>query len=87
MTLTVKWIDGEREPKSPPDPKYPEGIDLDISQGAERTCQTPLPYPAKRIGLYIITCNICGQRNLVTTAGRPDDPRSLKVACERKPSA
>lgn len=78
--LTVKWFDDHREPKSPPDPRYPNGIDLDISRGA-KSCSTALPYPAKRCGLYVITCDICGQRTIVTTAGRRDDPKSIKVAC------
>jgi len=82
MTLKVRWFDGEREPQQPPDPKYPKGIDLDLSNGAARTCQTPLPYPAKRIGVYVVTCDTCGLDSVITTAGRPDDPRSLKIACK-----
>jgi hypothetical protein len=79
--LSVSWVDGDREPKALPDPRYPKGIDLDLSKGAIRTCSAPLPYPAKRCGLYVITCEICKQRTMVTTAGRRDDPRSIKIAC------
>jgi hypothetical protein len=82
MTLTVKWLDHGREPVCKPDPKFPKGVDVDLSLGSKRTCETALPYPAKRIGLYLVVCDICGLRVGVTTAGRPDDPRSLKIACE-----
>jgi hypothetical protein len=86
MALQVRWIDDGREPRSKPDPNYPHGIDLDMSAQASgrNCCQTPLPYPAKRCGKYIVVCDTCGLRVIITTAGRPDDPRSLKVIC--KPS-
>jgi hypothetical protein len=41
-----------------------------------------LPYPAKRIGHYRIECELCGLRVACTTAGRPDDPRSIRIACK-----
>ena len=81
MTLKVEWIDRGREPQEPPNPAFPLGIDLDASAGAAKTCSTPLPYPARRCGLYLIKCDVCGNRIVVTTAGRIDDPRSVKVAC------
>jgi hypothetical protein len=83
MTLTVQWIDDGREPQCAPDPAYPNGIDLDISKGAQRTCSTALPYPAKRCGFYVTRCELCDQSVICTTAGRPDDPRSIKVPCLR----
>jgi hypothetical protein len=79
---TVVWIDAGREPQYPPDPAYPQGIDLDLSNGAFVTCTQKLPYPARRCGQYLITCKTCGLRTMVTTAGRPDDPRSLKLRCK-----
>jgi len=79
--LNVEWIDGNREPQNPPDPDYPEGIDVDATEGATPTCTTLLPYPAKRCGHFLVTCSVCKQRVAVTTAGRPDDPRSLKIKC------
>lgn len=81
MALTYLWVDRGREPQAPPDPTHPNGIDLDLSKGATRTCLTPLPYPAKRCGLYLVKCDRCGLTTMVTTAGRRDDPRSLKLAC------
>jgi hypothetical protein len=82
LALQVEWIDGMREPTQPPNPKFPNGIDLDFSRGAPRTCKVDLPYPAKRIGKYVISCTNCGWTGLVTTAGRRDDPRSVKVPCK-----
>lgn len=80
--MKVLWIDKGREPQCPPDPAHPLGIDVDVSDGAEATCTTALPYPAKRCGYYIITCPVCGYGVAVSTAGRPDDPRSVKVPCK-----
>ena len=81
-THAVHWIDGRREPTCPPDPRYPNGVDLDISKGAAKTCTVRLPYPALRCGQYFIRCLACkGQTALITTAGRSDDPRSVKVPC------
>ena len=82
QALKVEWIDKGREPKCAPDPEYPNGKDLDVSFGAERTCSTELPCPAKRCGLYIVRCEVCGYSVSITTAGRPDDPRSVKMACQ-----
>lgn len=77
----IEWIDHRREPKCVPDPRFPKGKDLDIAQDAEAVCKTDLPYPARRCGLFLVECKTCGQRIAITTAGRPDDPRSLKLAC------
>jgi hypothetical protein len=84
MTHTIKWIDSGRWPQVTPDPNYPHGIDLDGSNGADKSCDVKLPYPAKRIGVYTVECKMCGICVLVTTAGRPDDPRSIKMACKLK---
>jgi hypothetical protein len=83
MTFKITWHDGGREARSPPDPDYPEGIDLDLSNGALQTCQTSLPYPAKRCGQYLIVCEACGLTTVVTTAGRVDDPRLVRMRCKR----
>lgn len=83
--FVIDWLDAGSEPTQKPNPNFPEGIDLDLSAGAETTCSTPLPYPAKRIGAYVIECRACGRRVGCTTAGRPDDPRSVKLACKDRP--
>lgn len=81
QAIRVTWHDAGKEPRCEPNPKYPEGVDLDVSDGAKRTCTVALPYPAKRIGHFKVKCRACGLRTACTTAGRPDDPRSIKVAC------
>lgn len=81
MTLTAIWIDKQRDPKCPPLPEFPNGVDVDQSEGAMRTCYIDLPYPAKRCGIYLIHCDKCGQSNAITTAGRLDDPRQVTFGC------
>ena len=81
MSHVVKWIDNKREPQIAPNPNFPHGRDLD--SGREPSCFVALPYPAKRCGLFIVTCEICGTTVAITTAGRTDDPRSVKVPCEK----
>jgi len=78
----IEWHDSGHEPQNRPNPKYPDGMDLDMSRGALRVCEVSLPYPAKRIGYYSIECNECGLRVAISTAGRPDDPRSVKLGCK-----
>lgn len=84
---TIQWIDHQKEPRCPPDPNYPTGIDVDVAGDAERWCFTEVPYPARRCGMYVIDCQECGLCIGVTTAGRPDDPRSVKMACKKDVSA
>lgn len=86
QALTVEWIDRGREPQCEPNPDYPDGIDVDCSDGAQSTCSTPLPYPAKRCGLFLVKCERCGFTAAITTAGRADDPRSVIVPCKPLPS-
>jgi hypothetical protein len=81
----IEWIDGHREPRHPPNPEYPKGIDLDLSLGAAMACTVQLPYPAKRCGMYLVTCTDCHHLTAISTAGRPDDPRSVKLACKLWP--
>lgn len=80
--FNIEWKDGEMEPKCAPNPAYPNGIDLDVSQG-QVSCRVALPYPAKRIGAYMVECRLCGFTVACTTAGRPDDPRSITIPCKR----
>lgn len=86
MGHRIEWVDGKREPQCPPNPAYPKGIDIDLAGSAPKTCQLDLPYPAKRCGHYAIKCDACKQVVVVTTAGRPDDPRSLRLACKELPN-
>jgi hypothetical protein len=82
--IDVTWVDGGRWPRNPPNPEYPNGIDLDLSGGAKAMCLVDLPYPAKRCGFFRISCETCGRTAMVTTAGRVDDPKSVTLACGPK---
>lgn len=82
MSISVKWIDRFREPTQPPNPAYPSGFDADLSKGAPNSCLVDLPYPAKRCGLFSLLCEKCGYTALITTAGRPDDPRTARLPCK-----
>lgn len=80
----IQWVDRGRPPQSEPNPSYPDGIDLDASGGAKRTCLVQIPYPSGHInvGTWNIRCSKCKLTLMVTAASRPDDPRSVKVACK-----
>lgn len=82
MTHTIEWIDHNREPQCPPDPDYPKGKDIVLGLDGMKACTVDLPYPAKRCGLYVIKCKLCALKVGVTTAGRPDDPRSVQFPCQ-----
>ena len=82
--FVVTWHDSGRQPTNRPDPKWPNGIDLDLSHGRADCCTVELPYPARRIGTCVVRCTICLLRTVCTTAGRLDDPRSLTMACGRR---
>jgi hypothetical protein len=82
----ISWIDRHREPQCAPDPAYPNGVDADCSGGAEPSCFAPLTsfYPTPRCGYLYVECRVCGTNAIITTAGRPDDPRSVKLACKAR---
>jgi hypothetical protein len=80
--FTIEWRDAGRAPRCAPNPDYPDGIHLDFTRDAAVTCKVELPYPARQCGAYLITCNLCGTKAACTTAGRPDDPRSIKIPCK-----
>jgi len=80
----ISWIDQGREPKEAPNPDFPLGIDIPTPTPERESCFVELPYPAKRCGLYIVQCSECGFSAAITTAGRPDDPRSVRLPCARK---
>lgn len=78
----ITWIDNMREPQCAPDPAYPLGIDIDFAKDVLTSCKVMLPYPARRCGVYIVTCKTCSYAGACTTAGRPDDPRSMRMPCK-----
>lgn len=79
--FNIEWVDRGREPQCAPDPAYPHGIIVDTSEGATRTCDADVPYPAKRCGTYVVHCKQCHLTVAVTTAGRVDDPRRVTLGC------
>lgn len=87
MSLQVEWLDSGREPKCAPDPRYPNGIDVDVSCGSPASCVSQLPYPAQRCGVFRVVCKECGYSIFVTTAGRLDDPRSIRIPCQIRGNA
>lgn len=82
MSHQIQWIDAGKKAQCSPNPDYPNGIALDASGKADKTCTVELPYPAKGVGAYMVSCS-CGQRVGCTTAGRADDPVSMKLACKK----
>ncbi len=78
--LKATWMSDGRKPTQPPNPAYPDGVDVDMSRAAV-ACSVALDYPAACCGVWLVECPACGLRVAVTAAGRRDDPRSVRVAC------
>ena len=72
---------GRGKAKCAANPDYPEGVAVDISNGASATCAIDLPYPAPECGTYIVKCHLCRLAVALTAAGRPDDPTRLVMPC------
>jgi hypothetical protein len=79
----VTWSGGGDEPRVPPNPAFPNGRDVDFTGTDGGGCLVQLPYPAKGCGTYRIVCDECRADYGVTTTGRSDDPRSVKLPCWR----
>lgn len=83
MTIDVTFIDAGRTATDKPDPKYPDGMDLNLAPHAlAKVCCRNLPRPAPRCGQYAIICRTCGLRVVITVAGRSDDPRTITLPCK-----
>lgn len=82
MTIAVKFNDSGREPTQKPNPKYPNGIAVDISEPGQKSCTRNLPYPAPRCGTYSIVCLTCRMSCIITVAGRADDPNMITLPCK-----
>jgi hypothetical protein len=78
----VDWVDQHRESRYPADPSFGHGSAIDVALDALHACRVELPYPAERCGLYVVTCRACGYAISVSTAGRADDPRSVRIPCK-----
>jgi hypothetical protein len=79
--LEVEFISHHRKAKVSPNPRFPDGIDVDLSKG-KASCRAELPYPADCCGVLLVHCDSCGANAAITTAGRRDDPRSVRLACK-----
>jgi hypothetical protein len=78
----VDFVDRNVPPMGVPDPAYPDGIDLDTTRGAPvQSCKLMLPYPSGKCGMLVVYCMFCGSRVTVSTVGRRDDPRSVRLTC------
>ena len=64
------------------DPDYPNGKDIDCTGGRQPSCKVDLPYPAPECGHFLVTCEACQLRVVITAAGRPDDPKSITIPCQ-----
>lgn len=83
--LKLQWIDGERDaaPKHPPNSGYPRGRDAGMGEwDTRRTCYRLLTYPAPRVGIWCVTCALCGAAVAITAYGQADDPRSVRLVCQ-----
>ena len=82
MTFDVAFIDKGHKANCKPDPKYPDGMPVNLAPNPiVKTCTRNLPYPAPRCGLYVVTCRQCGFDAILTVAGRPDDPNMVTMPC------
>jgi hypothetical protein len=59
-------------------------VDLDATGGDQPACLVKLPYPARECGMWIIKCDLCKVTVAVTAAGRPDDPKSVRILCNKE---
>lgn len=84
----VRWFEYPGGQPRPADPAYPNGRDVDQSDGAERTCTVALPYPAQSRGYrghYNVRCSACRVMVWVAATGQRDDPKSVRIACREMP--
>lgn len=79
--FAIEWHGSGRAPTQESDPNFPDGIALDVSDKASRTCEARVPWPATEVGFWIVKCRRCRFSVALTAAGRPDDPKSIKLPC------
>jgi hypothetical protein len=81
VRIKVRWASRGGKARSPANPAYPDGVVADLTAGQKLHCPVPLPYPAKEVGTWLISCETCGYTAAVTAAGRRDDPREARLPC------
>jgi hypothetical protein len=77
---------GRGKARCAPNPDYPDGCSIDATEG-QTGCSVDLPYPAPECGAWIVRCAACGMSAAITAAGRPDDPRSVRIPCKERVEA
>ena len=75
---------GRGKAQCAPNPAYPAGVAIDGSSLGAPSCTAILPYPAPECGYWFVSCDECPFTLMVSAAGRPDDPISVRVPCQRK---
>lgn len=80
--IAVTFLSHNRKPKCAPNPAYPDGMEVDLTDGKKVACLAELPYPAECCGVWIVRCETCGASAGITAAGRIDDPRTVKLGCK-----
>ena len=76
--VKIEFISHGRKAQCPPNPDYPNGKDVDATNG-EDGIWVELPYPAPECGVFIVSGSHI-KKTAITAAGRPDDPRNVKIA-------
>lgn len=79
--FAIDWSDGHRETRYPADATYLNGCAIDVALDAPRACRVQLPYPAKGCGHWVVICRVCDYAIALGTAGRRDDPSSVRIPC------
>jgi hypothetical protein len=87
MTIDVYFLDSGRTAQCKPDPRYPEGMAINLAKGksTRMTMTWNVPYPAPRKGIYRVVCQTCGFVGSFPVAGLHDDPRTVTLACHPVP--
>lgn len=72
---------GRGKAQCAPDPRFPEGVHVDLKITGTPSCTAELPYQAPECGHFLVECRQCPFTLIVTAAGRADDPRSITMPC------
>ena len=85
--IDIKFFpSGRGQARCAPNPDFLDGVEIDGTNGDRSiaSCLTTIPYPAPECGQWLLTCRLCSLTVLITAAGRPDDPRSARVPCQKE---
>ncbi len=84
-SVSIEWkASGRGKAKCLPNPAYPNGIDIDTAE-EKQGCIVDLPYPAPECGMWMVKCHACDRGIIaITAAGRTDDPKTIKIACQNR---